>query len=58
MPGPGGNNMSNHTQESIDKLSKDPVSYAMLMDEDQIEHVIVGFVSVLIQIKFDRGGKN
>ncbi len=50
--------MKNQTQKSIDKLSKDPISFAMLMEEDQIEHVIVGFVSVLIQRKFGRGGKN
>ena len=58
MPGLGGNNMNNQTQESIEKLSKDPISFAMLMDDDQIEHVIVMFVSVLIQKKLGRGDQN
>ena len=48
-----------HTeQEFLDKLSKDPISFAVIMDDDQIEHVIVGFVSVLVQRKYDRGGQN
>ena len=50
--------MKTKTQKSIERLSKDPVSFAMLMDEDQIEHVIVMFVSVLIQRKLGRGGEN
>jgi hypothetical protein len=50
--------MKNQTQESIENLSKDPISFAMLMEDDQIEHVIVMFVSVLIQRKFGRGGEN
>jgi hypothetical protein len=45
-------------QEFLDKLSKDPISFAVMMDDDQIEHVIVGFVSVLVQRKYDRGGQN
>ena len=50
--------MKTKTQKSIEQLSKDPVSFAMLMDETQIEHVIVMFVSVLIQRKLGRGGEN
>ena len=50
--------MNETDQLFIDKLSKDPVGFAALMDEGQIEHVIVGFVSVLIQKKYDRGGEN
>ena len=58
MPGPGGYNMKNQTQELTERLSKDPVSFAMLMENEQIEHVIVMFVSVLIQRKLGRGGEN
>ena len=58
MPGLGGYNMKTKTQKSIERLSKDPVSFAMLMENEQIEHVIVMFVSVLIQRKFGRGGEN
>ena len=50
--------MKTKTQKLTERLSKDPVSFAMLMDEDQIEHVIVMFVSVLIQRKLGRGGEN
>ena len=50
--------MKTKTQELTERLSKDPVSFAMLMDEDQIENVIVMFVSVLIQRKLGRGGEN
>ena len=50
--------MKTKTQNSIERLSKDPVSFAMLMENEQIEHVIVMFVSVLIQRKLGRGGEN
>ena len=58
MPGPGGYNMKTRTQKLTERLSKDPVSFAMLMENEQIEHVIVMFVSVLIQRKLGRGGEN
>jgi hypothetical protein len=38
------------------KLAEDPISFAMMMDESQLEHVIATFVSVLNKRKPDRGG--
>ena len=38
------------------KLAKDPISFALMLDDDQLEHVIVTFVSVLNKRKPDRGG--
>ena len=41
---------------NVKKLVEDPLSVAMMMDDEQIEHVIVTFVSVLNKRKKDRGG--
>ena len=38
------------------KLAKDPISFALMLDDDQLEHVIVTFVSVLNKRKPERGG--
>ena len=50
--------MNTVTQDDIGKLQKDPLSFAVLMDEQQIEHVIVTFVAVLIRRSENRGGQN
>ena len=44
------------TKKDIQKLAKDPISFAIMMDNHQLEHVIVAFVSVLNKRKPDRGG--
>ena len=44
------------TRKDTQKLAKDPISFAMMMDENELEHVIVAFVSVLNKRKPDRGG--
>jgi len=44
------------TREEIGKLAKDPISFAIMMDDHQMEHVIAEFVSVLNQRIKDRGG--
>jgi len=44
------------TKKDIEKLAKDPVTFAVMMDEHQLEHVISAFVSVLNQRIKDRGG--
>ena len=36
--------MNTITQDDIGKLQKDPLSFAVLMEDRQIEHVIVTFV--------------
>ena len=46
------------TQDDIGKLQKDPLSFAVLMDDQQIEHVIVTFVAVLIRRNENGGGQN
>lgn len=40
------------------KLEKDPIGFAMMMEYDQIEEVIVAFVSVLNKRKPNRGDKD
>ena len=50
--------MNTITQDDIGKLQKDPLSFAVLMDEQQIEHVIVTFVAVLIRRNENGGGQN
>jgi hypothetical protein len=40
----------------VTKLIDDPIGFAMIMDDEQLEHVIVTFVSVLNKRKTDRGG--
>ncbi len=42
----------------IRRLIEDPMSYAMMLDEEELEHVIAVFVSVLNQRTKDRGGQN
>ena len=44
------------TRKDTQKLAKDPISFAMMMDNYQLEGVIVAFVSVLNRRKPDRGG--
>ena len=44
------------TRRDIEKLIDDPLIFAMMMDDDQLEHVIVTFVSVINKRKTDRGG--
>ena len=39
--------MNTVTRDEAKRLSKDPVSFAMMMDNHQLENVIVVFVSVL-----------
>jgi hypothetical protein len=41
---------------NVKKLIEDPLSFAMMMDDEQLEHVIITFVSVLNKRKTDRGG--
>lgn len=51
--------MKTVTHDDIKKLRKDPLSYAIMMDERNIEQVIVTFVSVLLKRKRkQRGGQN
>ena len=38
------------------KLAQDPISFALMLDNDQLEHVIATLVSVLNKRKPDRGG--
>jgi len=44
------------SRKEAQKLASDPVSFAMMMDDWQLEHVIMTFVSVLNKRKPDRGG--
>ena len=46
----------NHISDDVTKLINDPISFAMVMDDDRIEDVIVKFVSVLNRRKRNRGG--
>ena len=50
--------MENTSQKDIKGLIEDPLSFAIMMDNHQIEHVIVAFVSVLLERNTHRGGKN
>ena len=43
-------------EKNIEKLIEDPLSFAMMMDDHQLEHVITEFISVLNQRIKDRGG--
>ena len=43
-------------RKKVKNLIEDPLSFAMMMDDEQLEHVIVTFVSVLNKRKIDRGG--
>ena len=40
------------------KLKEDPISFAMMLDDEEIEEVIAAFVSVLNRRKRSRGGWN
>ena len=44
------------TREDVEKLNEAPISFAMMMENSQLEHVIVTFVSVLNKREQDRGG--
>ena len=44
------------TREDVEKLNEAPISFAMMMENSQLEHVIVTFVSVMNRRKQDRGG--
>lgn len=50
--------MQRVTGEAIRKLEKDPLSFAMMMEDREIEHVIVTFVSVLINRKSGGGDQD
>jgi len=43
-------------QKDIEKLAGDPLSFAIMMDNHQLEQVIAAFVSVLNKRKPERGG--
>jgi hypothetical protein len=43
-------------KEEIKHLIEDPTSFAMMMDEEDLQDVIAAFVSVLNQRTKDRGG--
>ena len=45
--------MKRTTGKDVLKLTEDPISFAMMMDNHQLEHVIVTFVSVLNKRKKD-----
>jgi hypothetical protein len=44
------------TRKEVQKLTCDPISFAMMMDNRQLEDFIAAFVSVLNKRKPDRGG--
>ena len=48
--------MKRTTGKDVLKLAKDPISFAMMMDDYQLEDVIAAFVCVLNKRKPDRGG--
>ena len=50
--------MNTVTQDDIGKLQKDPLSFAVIMEDRHIEQVIVTFVSVLIKRSENGGGQN
>jgi hypothetical protein len=50
--------MENANNRDIEGLAKDPLAFAIMMDDHQLEHVIVAFVSVLLERKTHRGGEN
>ena len=43
-------------RNDANKLARDPLSFALMLDCDQLECVIATFVSVLNKRKPDRGG--
>ena len=50
--------MKTVTQDDIGKLQRDPLSFAVLMEDRHIEEVIVTFVSVLNKRIQKRGDQN
>ena len=46
------------TRKDVRKLAGDPLGFAMMMQNGQLEDVIVAFVSVLNRRKLERGGQN
>ena len=48
--------MQHVSRKDIQKLSEDPISFAMMMDDYQLEDVIAAFVCVLNKRIPDRGG--
>ena len=50
--------MTSVTSQDIRKLKKSPLDFAILMEDDQIEDIIVTFVSVLNERKHKRGDQN
>ena len=48
--------MKSVTRKDVEKLANDPLSFAILMNHYQLEHVIVTFVSELNKRKPERGG--
>lgn len=46
------------TREDVRKLTRDPLGFAMMMQSQELEEVIVAFVSVLNRIKPNRGDQN
>ena len=39
--------MKTITRKEVNKLITDPISFAMMMEDNQLENIIVAFVSVL-----------
>jgi len=50
--------MKSVTGKDVEKLANDPISFAILMNHSQLEHVIVAFVSELNKRKPERGDQN
>jgi len=50
--------MQHVIRNEAEKLVNNPISFAMMMYDSQLENVIVAFISVLLDKNKDRGGKN
>ena len=50
--------MKPEANDCVRKLINAPISFAMVMDDDRIEDVIVKFVTVLNKLKGRGGGQN
>jgi len=51
--------MQHITRNDAEKLANNPIGFAMMMDDSQLEDVVVAFVSALLLDKNkSRGGKN
>ena len=44
------------TRKDVQRLENDPIGFAMMMNDHQLENAIVAFVSVLNNRITDRGG--